>query len=130
MSTTHSTPTTTTTTFDAGALRRAYAGHDLEALLRLYAADAEVELVDVRNTPSHPLRLKGREAIRSHLEDVFGREMTHEVELVVTDGEAAAYRVRCRYPDGLRVLCAATATVRDGRIVAEVGVQAWDDVTG
>jgi ketosteroid isomerase-like protein len=125
MSTTH-----TTTTFDAGALRRAYAEHDAEALLRLYADDAEVEIVDARNTPSRPLRLEGREAIRSHLSDVFSRDMTHELELVVTDGEAAAYRLRCRYPDGLRVLCTATATVRDGRIVSEVGVQAWDDVTG
>ena len=40
--------------------------------------------------------------------------------------DAIAYTLRCRYPDGTRVLCSATARLRDGVIVEEVGVQAWD----
>ena len=30
------------------------------------------------------------------------------------------------YADGTKVVCSATAELRDGRIVREVGVQAWD----
>ncbi len=38
----------------------------------------------------------------------------------------SAYTLRCTYADGTKVVCAATAIVRDGLIVREVGVQAWD----
>jgi ketosteroid isomerase-like protein len=118
--------TTTTSTFDAGALRRAFENHDAAGLLALYADDATVEVADPQNTPSRPLRLEGREAIRAHLEDVLAREMTHAVDVVAVGEDAVGYSLRCAYPDGTRVLCAATAQLRDGRIIREVGVQAWD----
>jgi ketosteroid isomerase-like protein len=118
--------TTTTSTFDAGALRRAFENHDAAGLLALYADDATVEVADAQNTPSRPLRLEGREAIRAHLEDVLAREMTHAVDVVAVGEDAVGYSLRCAYPDGTRVLCAATAQLRDGRIIREVGVQAWD----
>jgi ketosteroid isomerase-like protein len=118
--------TTTTSTFDAGALRRAFENHDAAGLAALYAHDATVELADAQNTPSRPLRLEGREAIRAHLEDVLAREMTHAVDVVAVGEDAVGYSLRCAYPDGTRVLCAATAQLRDGRIIREIGVQAWD----
>jgi ketosteroid isomerase-like protein len=118
--------TTTTSTFDAGALRRAFENHDAAGLLALYADDATVEVADAQNTPSRPLRLEGREAIRAHLEDVLAREMTHAVDVVAVGEDAVGYSLRCAYPDGTRVLCAATAQLRDGRIIREIGVQAWD----
>jgi ketosteroid isomerase-like protein len=118
--------TTTTSTFDAGALRRAFENHDAAGLAALYADDATVELADAQNTPSRPLRLEGREAIRAHLEDVLAREMTHAVDVVAVGEDAVGYSLRCAYPDGTRVLCAATAQLRDGRIIREIGVQAWD----
>jgi ketosteroid isomerase-like protein len=118
--------TTTTSTFDAGALRRAFENHDAAGLAALYADDATVELADAQNTPSRPLRLEGREAIRTHLEDVLAREMTHAVDVVAVGEDAVGYSLRCAYPDGTRVLCAATAQLRDGRIIREIGVQAWD----
>jgi ketosteroid isomerase-like protein len=121
-----STTTTSRSPFDADALRRAFENHDAAGLLALYADDATVELADARNTPSRPLRLEGREAIRAHLEDVLGRELTHVVDIVAVGDDAVGYSLRCAYPDGTRVLCAATARLRDGRIVREVGVQAWD----
>ena len=46
--------------------------------------------------------------------------MTHSVEAVVVGDDALGYSIRCAYPDGTRVLCVATATLRDGRI-AESG---------
>jgi hypothetical protein len=125
-----STTTTSSPTFDVDALRRAYRDHDPAPLLDLYADDATIEMVDRRNQPSNPLRLDGREAIRAHLEDVLGRDMTHTIDIVAATGDAAAYSLRCLYSDGTRVVCAATAELRGGKIVREVGVQAWDEPTG
>src|SRR3954447_12227715 len=115
-----------TSTFDVAALRRAFSDRDADALLALYADDASVELVDMQNTPSSPRRIIGRDALRGHFADVFSRDMTHELDLVAASQDALGYSVRCRYADGMRVLCSATAELRDGRIAREVGVQAWD----
>jgi ketosteroid isomerase-like protein len=115
-----------TSTITAERLGQAFADRDAAALAAFYADDAVVELVDAQHTPSEPQRLEGREAIQAHLEDVFSRDMTHELDIVAASPDALGYSLRCRYADGMRVLCAATAQLRDGRIVREVGVQAWD----
>jgi ketosteroid isomerase-like protein len=107
-------------------LRQAFARRDAAALAGLYADDAEIEIVDAQHQPSSPQRLKGRDAIRAHLDDVMGRDMTHEVDIVVVGGDAVGYSLRCTYADGTRVVCAATAQLADGKIAREVGVQAWD----
>jgi hypothetical protein len=38
----------------------------------------------------------------------------------------SCYQVACAYPDGTRVFCSTIAELRDGRIVRERVVQAWD----
>jgi ketosteroid isomerase-like protein len=115
-----------TPTIDVDALRLAYANRSVEGLLALYAEDATVEIVDAVHMPSHPHRLTGREALRAHFEDVFARDMTHETDIVAATPSALGLSLRCTYADGTKVVCAATAVVRDGLIVREVGVQAWD----
>jgi hypothetical protein len=52
--------------------------------------------------------------------------MTHRVERAVQDGDTAAVQVACRYPDGSRVLCLCTLDLREGEIVSQTGIQAWD----
>ena len=52
--------------------------------------------------------------------------MTHEVDTVAVTGDSAGFSVRCAYPDGLRVLCVATAELSDGLIVRQLAAQAWD----
>ena len=116
----------THTTLDGAALRRAFTDRDAAALSALYADDATIEVADAQNTPSEPLRVEGREAIRAHCEDILGRDMTHEVDTVAITPESAGFSVRCAYPDGSRVVCAATAELRGGLIVRQLGVQAWD----
>jgi ketosteroid isomerase-like protein len=113
-------------TFDVAALRGAFAGRDAAALLSLYADDATIELIDAQHSPSDPRRLSGREQIQAHLEDVFSRDMTHAVDIVAASPDALGYSLRCTYADGMKVVCVANAELRDGRIVREVGVQAWD----
>jgi hypothetical protein len=115
-----------TGTVDVEALRLAFASRDRHLALELYADDACVEVVNVLNPPSAPLRLSGRNEIGAHLDDVFARGMTHEVDIVVTSPDALGYVLRCIRPDGTKVVCAAMSVVADGRIVREVGVQAWD----
>jgi hypothetical protein len=116
----------THTTLDDAALRRAFSDRDGAALTALYADDATIEVADAQNTPSAPLKLEGRDAIRAYFEDIFARDMTHEVDTVAITDDSAGFSVRCVYPDGLRVLCVATAEVSDGLIVRQLVAQAWD----
>jgi ketosteroid isomerase-like protein len=118
--------TTTTHTFDGAALRRAIEARDASTVLDLYDTDATIERVDADNPPSAPKRIAGRDAIRSMLEDVYSRDITHRVERVAVGDDAVGYAVRCEYPDGTRVVCSSVAELRDGRIAREIVVQAWD----
>ncbi len=112
---------------DFEALRRAIARLDAEALVGLYADDALLRVVNKNTTPSAPFELRGKEAIAGHLRDVCGRAMTHRVEGEVLGGERVAFNEACEYPDGTRVLAASTLEVRDGKIVRQVNVEAWDE---
>ena len=97
---------------DFGALRRAIEGRDAEALAGFYADDAQIRTVN-KNV--------------RHLRDVCGREMTHRVEDEVVGEGRVAFVEACEYPDGVRVLGAATLEVRAGKIVRQVNVEAWDE---
>jgi hypothetical protein len=96
------------------------------ALAAAYAADAEVRIVDHDNPPSRPRVLRGTQEIAEHLRDTCSRDMTHSVSRETAAGGRVAYSVECRYTDGAQVLCLALLEVRDGRIVSELGIQAWD----
>jgi ketosteroid isomerase-like protein len=112
---------------DLQALRRAAEQKDPDAMLALYAEDAEYVRVDRNSTPSSPMELRGKEAIAEYLRDVFGREMTHRIENEVVGEDRVAFNWACEYEDGTKVLAAETCEVRDGKIVRQVSVQAWDE---
>lgn len=112
--------------FDVDALRQAIHDHDAGAVAALYDDDAEVVLVDRNTPPSSRRRLHGRREVAEPWRDVFSRDMTHEVEDDVVGADRAAYSLACRYADGTRVLCMTTLVLRDGKVVRERGVQAWD----
>jgi hypothetical protein len=118
---------TTATKFDPGVLKRSIEERDASAQVAMFAEDAIVETVDQQNQPSRPLVLRGREAIRAQIEDVMSRDMTHQVSGLVVDGDKASFVIDCLYPDGNKVLCLATLELRDGQIVHQRGVQAWDE---
>ncbi len=112
---------------DFEVLRQAIEGRDAEALVGFYADDAEVLTINRTSTPSSPNVLRGKEAIGEYLRDVCSREMTHRVENEVLDEGRIAFQEACEYPDGTRVLGAETLEVRDGKIVRQVNVEAWDE---
>lgn len=116
--------------FDTEALRRGIEGQDAEALLSLYADDAELRVVDRNTQPSHPMVKHGRGEIGDMLNEVYGRDMTHKLEQVVVQGDHVAYTESCEYPDGVRVLASAMLSLRDGKIVDQTVLQAWDEEGG
>jgi hypothetical protein len=115
-----------TSELDLSALGRAIEGRDGEAQASFYTEDAVLRVVDRENPPSRPLVVSGREAITAYITEVAGRDMIHVVQHAIQDGDRAAFGVACRYPDGTRVLCFASAEVRDGRIAAQTNMQEWD----
>lgn len=112
---------------DFEAMRRAIEESDAESLIDLYADDAELRMVNKNTTPSSPLELHGKEEIAEMLRDVCGREMTHHVEDEVVGEDRVAFMEACEYPDGTRVLGATTLELRNGKIVRQTNVEAWDE---
>jgi ketosteroid isomerase-like protein len=119
--------TTASDQLDLAALKRAIEARDAATIAGFYASDATIVMVDHDHPPSRPQRLEGIDAIRAMLDDVYSRDMTHEMTHAVGGSGGAAYTVACRYADGMCVEVATVLEVRDGRIVHEEGVQAWDE---
>jgi ketosteroid isomerase-like protein len=107
-------------------LKRAIEARDAKALIGLYADDALLRIIDHDNPPSKPRELRGRQAIAAYYDDVCGRAMTHRIEAGVSNGQELAFTQACTYPDGAKVFCAAMLEIRDGKIVRQTAVQAWD----
>ena len=108
-------------------LRRAQERRDLDAMLNLYADDAEIHIVNRNTPPSSPYVLRGKEAIAEYLRDVFGREMSHTIENEVVGEDRLAFNVACEYPEGTKVLASENMEVRNGKVVRQVEVVAWDE---
>ena len=108
-------------------LRRAQEQRDLDAMLDLYAEDAEIRIVNGNTPPSSPYVLRGKEEIAEYLRDVFSREMSHSIANEIVGDDRLAYNVACEYPDGTRVPASENLEMRDGKVVRQVEVVAWDE---
>jgi len=117
----------TITSFDLDRFVRAAEERDAATQLSMYGTDATVTIVDKISQPGSPRTLRNREEIKSWLEDIYGRDMTHAVKHTVKDESGAAFTQACRYPDGATVLCA-TVIALDGSVIADqTVVQVWDE---
>ena len=112
---------------DFEAMRHAIEESDFDALVAFYAEDAEFHTVNKNSTPSSPMVLHGKEEISELLRDVCGRAMAHHVEDEVVGENRVAFNEACEYPDGLKVLTASTLELRDGMIVRQTNIEAWDE---
>jgi ketosteroid isomerase-like protein len=112
---------------DFEVMRNAIEQSDYDALVALYADDAEFRTVNKNSTPSSPMVLHGKGEISEMLKDVCGRAMAHHVEDEVVGENRVAFNEACEYPDGLRVLTASTLELRDGMIVRQTNIEAWDE---
>ena len=118
---------TTLNTLSVAELKRAIEGRDAKALAGFYDDNAVLRIIDHDNSPSKPRELRGKAAIAAYYDDVCGRAMTHRMESGITDGKQLAYTQVCTYPEGGRVFCAAMLELKDGKIVRQTAVQAWDE---
>jgi hypothetical protein len=112
---------------DFEAMRHAIEESDYETLVSFYADDAELRMVNKNSTPSSPMVLRGKAEISELLKDVCGRAMTHHVEDEVVGEDRVAFNEACEYPDGLKVLTATTLDLREGMIVRQSNIEAWDE---
>lgn len=110
-----------------GALHSALEGRNADAMLELFAEDAELKIVDRNHPPSHPMDLHGKSEIGGYLRDVLGRDMTHHITSEIVGDSDFAFTEECEYPDGKRVFTNAFVELRNGKIFREVEVQAWDE---
>ena len=117
----------TTTTFDLERFTRAAEERDAATQLSMYGPDAVVTIVDKLTQPGAPRVLRSRDDIKTWLEDMYARDMTHTVKHRVLDETGAAYTQACRYPDGTNVLCATVIELDGGVITAQTAVQVWDE---
>src|SRR6478752_2322645 len=97
---------TTSTTFDLERFTRAAEERDAATQLSMYGPDATVTIANKISQPGAPRVLRGHDEIKAWLDDVYARDMTHEVQHRVKDDRGVAYTLACRYPDGTNVLCA------------------------
>jgi hypothetical protein len=109
------------------AIRSGYERRDAKLLASVYAEDAQYTIVNRNNPPSRPLVLRGRDAVRRMFEDLCAREMTHRIERRVIGADSIAFSNHCQYPDGCKVVALNIATLRDGRIAAELSADCWDE---
>jgi hypothetical protein len=117
----------TITTFDLDQFTRAAEHRDAATQLSMYGPEAVVTIADKVSQPGSPRVLRTREEIKGWLEDMFGRDMTHEVKHRVKDDTGAAFTQACRYPDGTNVLCATVIELEGGLISGQTVVQVWDE---
>lgn len=117
----------TTTPVTGAAIKRAIEARDGRALSGFYSDHAVTRIIDRNNPPSKPREIRGRGAITSFWDDICGRAMTHRVDVTIADGDQMAFTQACVYPDGAKVFCMATLKLKDGLIVDQTVVQAWDE---
>jgi hypothetical protein len=117
----------TTTIFDLDRFTRAAEERDAATQLSMYGPDAVVKIANKISQPGAPRVLRGREEIRAWLEDMYGRDMTHNVQHRVHDDTGAAYTQACRYPDGTNVLCATVIELDGGVISGQTVLETWDE---
>src|SRR5262245_58632492 len=108
-------------------LKRAIETRDGKALADFYNADAVIQIIDRNNPPSKPLDIRGQTAIAAYWDDICGREMTHNVEAAIAEGDRLAFTEKCAYPDGTKVVCTALIDLKDGKIAKQTTVQVWDE---
>jgi regulator of extracellular matrix RemA (YlzA/DUF370 family) len=107
-------------------LRKAVENRDAAGLKALYADDAVLTIIDSDNPPSKPRIITGAKEIGAFLDDVYGRDMQHSIEIGVIDGNKLAFVEGCLYGDGTRVIASNTAELGPRGIVRQTTVQAWD----
>jgi hypothetical protein len=117
--------TSTSTTFDVAAFRRALEDLDGDAVGALVTDDFERTEIDQATPPSAPAVVRGRDANVAAIADLRARGVTLRTEEPLVDGDRISMLCRCALPDGRTVVGIAIGDVRDGLLARLTEVQAW-----
>jgi SnoaL-like domain len=120
-----STITTTHTSFDVAAFRRALEALDGAAVAAFVAEEFERVEIDQTTPPSAPAVVRGREANAAALADLRARGVQIQTEEPLVDGNRLAMLSRCTLPDGQKVVGIAIGEISDGLLARWTEVQAW-----
>ena len=115
---------------DFEVLRIGIERRDPDLVLGFYAEGAKLSIANAEVSSVPPFELRGKAEIAKHLQAVYAQKASHRVDREVVDEVRAAFRERCEYPDGGRVVVETTLEVRHGKIVRQVDVvarTAWPD---
>lgn len=105
---------------DLPALRNAIRGEDPDALLGIYAEDAELRVVDAARPEGPAFELKGRAEIGKFLRAVRDGGASRKLKGGAAFGERGlAFVEECRYPDGVPVWIQTMLEIEGGLVVRQ-----------
>ena len=115
--------------FDFEAWRTAVETRDVETWLAFFADGAEWVEYRPGNPPKSPRVLRGREEIRAWLEAIQPTAAELRVTHELVGERRIAYRLTVTFAaDGAQIVEHVIADLDgDGRVVAQVDVEIWDD---
>jgi hypothetical protein len=113
--------------FDYSAFKRAFETQDVDAWLAFY--DDHAEWIEYRHNapPKSPNVMRGKVEISAFLKRVKASNLILELSDEVLGPTRAAFRVNCTLPgNDRRIIENVIVQFKDGRIVQQVDVEAWD----
>ena len=111
--------------FDLSGLTEAIERVDLDYQLALYAADAEVRVIE----PCRSDRLyQGKQAICDWLQELNSRRQVHRVVNLTNERDRVTLIDQSRCADGRNLVYQMTAEVRRGQISHQTVTLTWEDV--
>jgi ketosteroid isomerase-like protein len=116
----------TATTEALDAYRTAWEAKDFDALTACYADDAVLINYSERNRPGSAAEVRGADAIGARFRGE-PPDLKHELTDELADESGFAFNMKCTYPSGELVMWTSICTVRDGKVVRQVGVETWDE---
>ena len=85
-----------------------------------------VTIIDRDHPPAARRCCPAAGEIAAYYRDICGRNIDHEVSMLVADASGVGFEQHCRYPEGSAVICVTVASVEGGLIRRQTIAQAWD----
>ena len=111
---------------DFAAFKRAFEGEDFQRWISFYADDAGWMKYRHSSPPRSPNRMVGERRVADSLARICGADLGITLADEVIGACGVAFSVDCALPDGRQVFEHVTAHFRDGQVVRQVDVEAWN----
>jgi ketosteroid isomerase-like protein len=111
---------------DFAAFKRAFERKDFDSCLTFYADDAEWIEYRHSSPPRSPNRMVGKRQIDVFLRVICDADLGITLADEVVGEDRSAFSVDCALSYGRHVFEHVIAHVRDGQVIRQVDVEAWD----